>query len=383
MTRNRALLSVLVVAVVLLAGCGGLGGDGEVLTPTGTDGPTTNGTATTPADESSLADRRVALESPPPGLNDSGIADVDALLDAHRAALDERGAVTVTNLTVDGPRSSLNSNATVRWGADGTISTRTVNDVGRGSAEVQQYTNGTVSAVRQQTAARTTTSVFDAGGYVQRQAGAAGLRPYLTVGEFVPTGVEDGRVTLEATSVADGDGLGDNVTDFDATLVVGERGRLLSFEASVTSATAQGESTTTIDYELTDRTLDAAERQSWVDDAVAGATLADLSYERVGGTVAITNEGDEALPTGTFVSVATAGGLGPSAQQYVVQVTDPIQPGETVYVYRQTADAQQGSFAIGDRPDVDAAPIDGPIQVLVSGGGQIVDAETLADDDEG
>lgn len=382
MTRNRALLSVLVVAVVLLAGCGGLGGDGEVLTPTGTDAPTTNGTATTPTDESSPADRRVALESPPPGLNDSGIADVDALLDAHRAALDERGAVTVTNLTIDGPRSSLSSNATVRWGADGTISARTVNDVGRGSVEVQQYTNSSVSAIRQRTAAGTTVSVFDAGGYVRGQSGAAGLGPYLAVGEFVPTAVDDGRVTLEAASVADRDGLGDNVTDFDATLVVDERGRLLSFEASVTSDTDAGVSTTTIDYEMTDRSLDAAERRSWVDDAVAEATLADLSYERVGGTVAITNEGDEAIPTGTFVSVATAGGLGPSAQQYVVQVTDPIQPGETVYVYRQSADAAQGSFAIGERPDGDTAPIDGPVQVLISGGGQIVDAETLAADDE-
>jgi len=382
MTRS-ALLTVLCVAAVLLAGCGGLAGDGEVITPTpdGTDAPSTNGT-TTPGDESTLEDRRVAVENPPPGLNDSGVADVDALLDAHRAAVEENGAVTVTNLSVAGPQSSISSNATVRWGADGTIGTRTVNDVGRGSAEIQQYTNGTVSAVRQRTAAGETISVFDAGGYVERQAGAAGLRAYLAVGEYVPTAVEDGRVTLEATSVGDADGLGANVTDFEATLVVDERGRLLSFEATIASDAEAGTSTTTIDYEMTARSLAAAERPSWVDDAVAGATLADLSYERVGGTVAITNEGEEAIPTGTFVSVATAGGLGPSAQQYVVQLTAPVQPGETVYVYRQTADAAQGSFAVGDRPDADAAPIEGPVQVLVSNGGQIVDAETLDDDEE-
>jgi len=377
----RALLSVLCVALVLLAGCGGLGG-GDVITPNGTDAPPTDGTATTPGDGATLEDRRVTVEAPPPGLNDSGIASVDALLDAHRAAVDEAGAVTVTNLSVEGPRSALTSNATVRWGADGTVSTRTANDAGRGSVEVQQYTNGTVSTVRQQTAAGETVSVFDAGGYVKRQAGVAGLRPYLVLGEFVPTAVDDGRVTLEAASVADGDGLGANVTDFEATLVVDERGRLVSFEATVTSATEAGDSTTTIDYEMTERSLDAAQRGSWVDEAVAGATLADLSYERIDGTVAITNEGEEALPTGTFVTVATAGGLGPSAQQYVVRLTDPVQPGETVYVYREGADAQQGSFAVGERPDADAAPIDGAVQVVVSGGGQIVDAETLSDDEE-
>jgi hypothetical protein len=379
MAANRALLVVACVAAVVLAGCGGLTGDGDVVTPTGTDGPTTNGTTTptaTPADGTDPADRAVTVENPPPGLNESAIVDVDALLAAHRAAVTERGAVTVTNVSVDGPQSSLTSNATVRWGADGTITTNTVNDVGRGSVSVQQFTNGSLSAIRQEAATGTTLSVFEAGGYVERQAGVGGFKTYLLAGEFVPTSVDGGTVTLEAVGV-DEDVFGTNVSTFDATVVVDQRGRLLSMEATVVAVGEAGESTTTIDYEMTETELPSAERPSWVDDAVADADVADLRIERVGGTVAITNDGEEALPTGTFVSVASAGGFGPSTQQYVVRLTDPLQPGETAYVYRPSENARQGEFSIGERPDGATVPIEGPVQVVVSGGGQIVAAATV------
>lgn len=386
MARNRALLTVLCVALVLLAGCSGLGGDGTT-TPVGdgTDGTvTSNGTETT-ATTADGAGGTVALDDAPPGISEDGIENVSALLDAHAAAVEAEGADTVTNVSVSAPSSSLTSNATVRIGADGTITTRTTNDVGAVTAEAYQYTNGSMSAVRQVAPSGERTSAFTAGCYVRQQASVEAFAGYLASGDFAPTSVDDGLVTLTADGIdedAGEEGLTGNVTAYDATVVVDDEGRVRSFEATVSSVSQGAESTIEIDYEMTEVGVDTVERPSWAADAFADAEIARLSYERVDGAVAITNEGETAIPAGSSIAVASAEGLGPNADQYVVQTSEPIEPGETAYVYRTSADAAQGSVSVGERPDADTAPVEGDLQIVVQNENGIVDAETLSDDEE-
>lgn len=376
---RKALLTTLCVAMVILAGCSGLAGDGTA-TPGG-DGTPANGTESPAADGTGTVD----LDDPPPGIGEDGIEDVDALLDAHEAAVDAEGAQTVTNVTVTAPQNSLQSNATVRIGADGTIRSTTTNEIGAVTASAYQYSNGTVSAVRQESPSTERTSAFSAGGYVRQQAGVGAFAGYLESGDFSVTSVDDGRVTLTADSVdenATGNGLTGNVTAYEATAVVDSAGRLRSLEATVTSQTDGGESTIEIDYEMTEVGVETVERPAWADEVIANATIADLSYERVDGTIAITNEGDEPIPARSSIAVVSADALGPNADQYVVQTTDPIDPGETAYVYRTSEDAVEGSVSVGDRPDAETAPIEGDVQIVVQNEGGIVDAETLRDDEE-
>jgi len=383
MVRSRALLAVVCVALVLLSGCSALdtGSDGTA-TVNGTE-TVTNGTET--PDESDTTNE--SLDELPPGVSDDGV-DVDALLSAHAAAVDDDGAVTVTNLTVDGQSGTIQSNATVRMGADGTVSVRTVNAVGGRTTEVDQYTNGTVSAVRQQTPRVDRQTAFDAGGYIERRAGIEGLRLYVELGAFELSERGSETVTLTADdvdpdAVGEDRNLGADVESYEGTLVVDEAGRIVSFQATVETSSGGSESTIGVDYEITDVGVESVERPAWVDETLARETIAQLTYERTGGTVAITNDGDEAIPEGTSVTVSATAGVG--NDQYVVQLTESLDPGETAYVYRTTADATQGAVSVGEQPDEDAVPIEGDVQVVVSGQGGVVDAETLPGDgdDEG
>jgi hypothetical protein len=211
------------------------------------------------------------------------------------------------------------------------------------------------------------------------------LAGYLESGDFSVTSVDGDRVILTADGVdedaAAETGLSGNVTSYDATAVVDSEGRLRSLEANVTSRTDSGESTIEIDYEMTEVGVETVERPAWVDDAIADTTIADLSYERVNGTIAITNEGNEPIPARSSIGVASADSLGSTGDQYVVHTADPIDPGETVYVYRTDEDAAQGSVSIGDPPDAETAPIEGDVQIVVQNQVGIVDAETLSDDE--
>lgn len=387
MARNRALLTVLCVALVLLAGCSGVGGDGTA-TPDGNGTVAPNGTTTPAETGDNETEETAGLEELPPGVSEDGVSDTAALIDAHDAAIADRGAVVVTNVTVDSSTGTVQSNATTTFGADGTIDVERSQSFGASTFEVYQYTNGTISAVRQVTPSVERRSVFTAGGYVERQAGANGLRPYISAGEFSVVETGSDTVTLAADGVAtdagNGSGVGGNFTAYEATMVVDGDGRILSFEADATIATQGGETDIAVDYEIVDTDVETAQRPAWVDEALAEETIPRLSYERTDGAIAITNEGDEAIPRASVVSVASTAGFGTNQQtpQYAVQIEESIEPGETVYVYRAQEESIQGSVSAGEPPRGETAPIEGEVQVVIQGQGGVVDATTLSGDDD-
>ncbi|MEF8852213.1 MAG: hypothetical protein V5A44_06750 [Haloarculaceae archaeon] len=89
-------LSVVLALVVVLAGCGSVVDGGttpEEDTPTRTLTPAPVPTSATPTDE---------LVTLPPGVTGDGIADPDALLDAHRSALRNRSYTLRARISVRG-----------------------------------------------------------------------------------------------------------------------------------------------------------------------------------------------------------------------------------------------------------------------------------------
>jgi len=387
MARTRALLSVLCVALVLLAGCSGLGGgtatpDGD---GTATNGTTTNGTTVVEDPNGSDPDDDVPANLPP-GVSEDGLDDPSALLDAHDAVIGERGAVTVTNTTIEAPRASLTSNSTVTFGADGSIAVRTTSSVGQGSFETRQYTNGSVSVIRQVTSQAERQTAFTGSSQVERGAGLAGLQSILAAAEVSVAGADDGAVRLTVEGVADGANAttagGGNYTQLDGHLVVRESGLIESLELTVTQDIDGQETTTDVDYEVTETGVDAAPRGDWVDEVLAEESLPQLTYERTDGAIAITNEGDDPIPRGSVVSVSETDSEGRTTEQYSVQLRSTVEPGETVYVYRTDADSIQGEQSVGSPPAGDTAPIDGEVRVVIQGQGGIVDATILADGDD-
>lgn len=389
MTRNRALLAVLCVALVLLAGCSGLG-DGTA-TPEGDDTTTPN--ATTVVDDPDANDTDAnetddtgAIAELPPGVSEDGIDDANALLEAHESLLDEQGAVTVTNTTVEAPRGSLTSNSTVTFGADGSIDVRTTTSVGRGSFETLQYTNGSVSVIRQITPQAEQQTAFTGSSQVEQQAGLTGVQPILAAGEFSVAETGEGSVTLTVDGLADdaneGTSTVGNLTELDGQLVVTDAGLIESLELTVTRAVDGDETTSVVDYEVTETGVDSAPRRGWVDEVLAEENIPQLTYERTDGAIAITNEGDEPIPRGSLISVYEADSDGGTTDQYSVQLRNTLEPGETVYVYRTSPDSADGEQSVEERPDADTAPVDGEVRVVIQGQGGIVDATTLGDSDD-
>lgn len=389
MTRNRALLAVLCVALVLLAGCSGLG-DGTA-TPEGDDTTTPN--ATTVVDDPAANDTDTndtddtgAIAELPPGVSEDGIDDANALLEAHESLLDEQGAVTVTNTTVEAPRGALTSNSTVTFGADGSIDVRTTTSVGRGSFETLQYTNGSVSVIRQITPQAERQTAFTGSSQVEQQAGLTGVQPILAAGEFSVAETGEGSVTLTVDGLADdaneGTSTVGNFTELDGQLVVTDAGLIESLELTVTQEVDGDETTSVVDYEVTETGVDSAPRRGWVDEVLAEENIPQLTYERTDGAIAITNEGDEPIPRGSLISVFEADSDGGTTDQYSVQLRNTLEPGETVYVYRTSPDSADGEQSVEERPDADTAPVDGEVRVVIQGQGGIVDATTLGDSDD-
>ena len=271
------------------------------------------------------------------------------------------------------------------FGADGSIAVRTTSSVGQGSFETRQYTNGSVSVIRQVTSQAERQTAFTGSSQVERGAGLAGLQSILSTAEVSVAGADDGAVRLTVEGVADGANAttagGGNYTQLDGHLVVRESGLIESLELTVTQDVDGQETTTDIDYEVTETGVDAAPRGDWVDEVLAEESLPQLTYERTDGAIAITNEGDDPIPRGSMVSVYETDSEGETTEQYSVQLRSTVAPGETVYVYRTDADSIQGEQSVGSPPAGDTAPIDGEVQVVIQGQGGIVDATILADAD--
>lgn len=253
----RRLLPLVSLAVVVLSGCmAGVGGG-----PT----PTPTSTALDPA-EADL----------PPGVNESGVTNVSALVAAHNETLRAEGFVMNGTYFSDPPKTGRQDwryHAVVGPGADRffTMTRRTQYMTEAGDATVSQRTQmwgNATSLVHRTTIENQTES-----GSVRRRntssplTRAAEYGPYLNYGEFdverVVARDDHTYTTLVATGLSED--VGENVT-FEARFIVDERG--IIHQGNVTLDYGPDARVQHAEYRVV-RLGASPERPAWVANATA------------------------------------------------------------------------------------------------------------------
>jgi hypothetical protein len=251
--RRNALLLVAVSCLVVLAGCSGA-------LPGGTDEPTTDAAA--------------AETNYPDAVSENG-TNVSALADGHAEALNgssfSLSLATAQNASA-GERSAELSAAV---GPDRERVRANVSGAGQrteiyATAEkrYQRLTTGNETAYR-------VTNRTSAGSQVvpSSLSGAVYLRQYAaaTNANLTPEGVREIDGTTVVVLRADGTNVsvpgGTNVTGYDATALVDERGIVHSFEVSVDTAQGDSSATLSVSMNVSDVGETTVAEPAWLDEA--------------------------------------------------------------------------------------------------------------------
>lgn len=349
-----------VLLAVVLSGCiGGLG-------------PQTNQSAT----GASGADG-VQTEYPA-GVNETGLHNATALVDAHGSALADRAYVA--ELWVNGSTQYANGTLenTRHWvgRADGDGRVRTTYNQTGGLSEDKlrgRWTNGTLSLTR-----HVTDSAFqEADTWYRRSDGETGtsdgrvarnLQAYLAVGNYTTRSIErrDGgtRLILAADGLdRSGESDSGRIEEYDGRVVVDETGRIVSANVSfVTNQTDfDGTIRSTASYESRRVGGDVAvDRPPWFDRAVDRAPRITVDLSVVDGRyVEVTNTGEDPIPGGTFYQLLQDGSG--SGDAYGSQ----LSPGESVYLF---IPHENGPATVSSSPPEDAVALSGEYTVAVDPG---------------
>jgi len=263
---ERARLSLFVALSVLLAGC--FGGSA-----TGTASPDGVATTATPTPSPTETPVRFGGEAPPPGVDGSGVTDVDALLSAHADALADRSATVSISfrLTVDGSGRNVSLAGKTLPGADrGWLQVRFADGVGTyytedGTTYARERVNGTTNY-------GTTTDV-SAVPERPRFGADERVRSAIEAAEWEPVGTveRDGRTLFEfrATEVdpPNVDTSGDTAVGSSGRLLVDGQGVVHLVAVSTTVENDRG----TVEYGITVRLTDVGtttvEEPDWIDRA--------------------------------------------------------------------------------------------------------------------
>lgn len=318
--NRRAVAALLVGTLVVLAGCGGaFGGDDG--------GPTSPG------------DADGAL---PAGVSADGVANSSQLASAHATAITAAGFVAEYefNATVSTQGSTVTQSTaqTVRAEPDltGFSVSATRTQTGQ-TVETDTWGNGSVAVSRSIVGNRTRYTTPPGGVNRTQQFSLA-----TTISSLVPVadyelsdretvdGTERVILTADAVNAFVGEsGLGlaaENVSDLSSRLVVGLDGVVYGLELSFNQSTSQGPASFDIGFEVTETGDRTVQRPAWVTEALANVTIVDLTADVTDGVVGVTHEGGDTVPNGTTVVAQVEGSV------YQGTVSEPIEPGETVYV---------------------------------------------------
>lgn len=331
----RTTNAVAVVVLVVLAGCSGaLGG------------------AQSPAEDGTGGQDSVEETSPPeptpdavPGIADGRLTNASALFAAHAESLESSGfayrlSTHIASREADSDLDPLRIVEHTRAEAGG-APYRTVVDRAGGVAPNQTrrtWGNESMEAVNvtrvgltgNETTLETENPVSSS---VAQSAG--GLPDFVKPGEWVVTGTENGNVVLTADGF-NASQIGVNATGYEGRLVVSSSGVIVNATVEVTGQRDRGEDALpfvmTITYDLESTDDISVTRPSWVADALSESRQSRIEVTgEEGGYVAITNTGDEPIPAGSPILILKDG-EGPWTE-----LSEPIAPGETVYVYKRTA----------------------------------------------
>jgi hypothetical protein len=357
--QHSALPALLVLLVVVVAGCTGSDGVPEMTTttdvdPTGTTGDDagTGATATPSGDPSVLA----------PGVTTAGIVDVDALLTAHSETLLADGArirLAVRTESVDGTVTQA-STQTVAIGPAAAAVRSTGTSMGPdGEVSVDTWLNDSLSVFRFRGADETTYEVLDPLPGRTELVLAGNIGTYLRADpgafEVDSTAVTAGRqvTTLQAAADLVNGTKGDET---EMRVAVDDRGAISRFELD--QRLPEGDHYR-IEYEL-EATGVTPDRPAWVEAIPAGVFLeADLAIEVDDGRlVVVSNAGPDAVPADSTVTVVAAGST------YDATLDTPLGPGETRWLW---VDEASGTLRVATvaPEDVAAVPLGGQATVVV------------------
>jgi len=316
--------TVAVVALLLLAGCTGLNGptDTEATTAPESDSPVTDETSTVAETElpetteaATTTEPAETTETPtttaaepatesgesalPPGVSDSGLENVTAVVAAHNESVLERGALvtgeTALNGSFDGRTISSAVEETVRLAPGATELRWTLRgNTTRGNEttrlDERYYANGSTFFTRVQRAGDTSVRAVDRSsvldGVVRTSATKLTLvNVTLSSANYTIADVTDrsGRtVTTLASMNGTYSGPQSNVLTFDATVTVSETGRVLSLRRSWTRVVEN--TTNRYTQTVTWSNATPVERPDWTANVTSDVDTRDASDERTGTT---------------------------------------------------------------------------------------------------
>ena len=337
---TRTIFTLLLAATLVLAGGVSAGGLAQETT---TDGDATE----TPIDESTNL---------PPGVTEDGVSNATALLEAHQDALAATGYEfeSRSNYSMGGVATVSEQSGTVAKAffpyvshADATVE--------RGNQTVEydldQWGNESLTLVRIQTENRTqyqklfyeeggerSPSLGSGGPFVNRSdveasvSGTGLIASALAMSNFTVESVEtvDGHTltTLRAEEVNESGGFGTaNVSQFDGTLVVDERGLVREVNVSMAFESGfGGENRLAYHFEIVRTGPVVVQRPAWTDEALESSS-ARISIDSEETYFTVTNRGGDRLPNGTEIQVSHGD------VNTTLTLEQSLRPGETAYVY--------------------------------------------------
>lgn len=259
--RTKTIAIGLVVAMVALAGCGGvLGGDGG-----GGEETLANDTVDETAGNESGGDAAY-----PPGVSESGLEDPNALAAAHNESLTgEAYQLNVTQrqrIEQSGQNVTSAAERTVRTDGEGTFF------IDATSARVNQtvWGNESTAVSRIESGNDTSYQRMDPASLRQQLSGHVLLRGYLEGGNYTVESTSDGQVTLASDEWEGSDAVpldAENVSAYESTVVVSEDGRVQEMTVHIESSRENASMAIDVAFELDDDGDVTVERPEWADEA--------------------------------------------------------------------------------------------------------------------
>lgn len=365
--RVRAAATVLLVACLLLAGCSGTTGTESTTAPITSSAATD---AETPPPPTTTDPATTATGDLPPGISASGVENVTALKRAHVASLRDGGyreRTVVTATFADRPDGEPGRIAlSYALDADGEHDRSRTVQTGPMTANryVATWGNGTVR-YRNRTvlSARGSSTTFSRTAIDGPRAFATLPGQYVTLGDYEVASKNDGRVVLRATAASENasDELHGSIETYEGRLVVAPDGRVLDANVTVVQNRSGRTIRQAVDFELQETDDVTVERPPWLDAATEegialDADLVDGSY------VKLTNVGGASVEAGTLVQLRSDE---PNASEPFGQLSEPLEPGEQVYLYAPPG--ENGLRISRSKPDVDARALSTGWSVSVDG----------------
>lgn len=261
--RTKTIAIGLVVAMVALAGCGGVlggdsGGDGEETLANDTVGNET-------AANGSGGDAAY-----PPGVSASGLQDAAALAAAHNESLSgEAYRLNVTQrqrVEQSGQNVTSAARRTIRTDGEGSFL------IDATSPRVNQtvWGNQSTAVSRLQSGNDTSYRRMDPASLRQQLSGHVLLQGYLEGGNYTVESTSDGQVTLVADEWDGSDSVpvnAENVSAYQSTVVVGEDGRVREMTVHLESTRRNASMAVDVEFRLDAGGDVTVERPAWVDEA--------------------------------------------------------------------------------------------------------------------